>query len=735
MGTGLLVIDDDRGTPLCVGRGDLKSCGLGAVLVCRSEDEYVKKAVEWLSKCGKEGNLFLREKQDNKSDYYDPKRVPVTIEKAVDLILGGKLSIDLSQESAPSSLFVDRREAGILHIYDQLNESLSKRQPGYMVAFKAVVEHLSNEYGVVFNSVSKIGRDMYVIEGQLMCAVAGYGTSIESGTNVTVLIESKVRSQDKLYNSVVFRDWKNAKIMKNRMRGSKHHPDMFSRPFNLLNQCQSSLGMYMVHPSTRQIIVFSTFQHEETESFELMHSEVARNWYENGIIPHILAWKLQIPLHSLYHAHRNGIMIQKLDVSNMVWRNNGRGVKFLDLTLARLFAPIGGFPFARESGATNLTRRSSTHFFPNGFNPDGGGCMYRASGRYGKGKDPHFRFLTDSDLAIGERLAHQSGMGSGSCGRGEFTYFEEAEHARRDGAGPNEVLKREDCEREDAFQYARGMLRFFHGVRGDPAEWERQVLAATADGNAQKVLAFMLEGRRDDSPCLQPQAALRFAKLIAGGLRPGPDRASILDLLTHPAVTTPIFSPEDEARLASEGILFPGGLVDDVVSNLDWAGWVLPATAAQYEPAGAGENGCLGVGMKATAPVVQGGLVSFYVGTERKISDGTGVLDCRPTRYGVSVNSDQQKDKFIVDGAVGEKLTVDWLKTNQVTGPFMNAGDWSRGVRSNVRLDRHLAWKDPATGLVWMPMFALRPIAAGEFLRFKYDPTAGEGGAYRFNLG
>jgi hypothetical protein len=139
--------------------------------------------------------------------------------------------------------------------------------------------------------------------------------------------------------------------------------------------------------------------------------------------------------------------------------------------------------------------------------------------------------------------------------------------------------------------------------------------------------------------------------------------------------------------------------------------------------------------MKATAPVVQGGLVSFYVGTERKISDGTGVLDCRPTRYGVSVNSDQQKDKFIVDGAVGEKLTVDWLKTNQVTGPFMNAGDWSRGVRSNVRLDRHLAWKDPATGLVWMPMFALRPIAAGEFLRFKYDPTAGEGGAYRFNLG
>ncbi len=117
----------------------------------------------------------------------------------------------------------------------------------------------------------------------------------------------------------------------------------------------------------------------------------------------------------------------------------------------------------------------------------------------------------------------------------------------------------------------------------------------------------MLEGRRDQSPCLRQQAALRFAKLIAGGLRPGPDRASILYLLTHSAVTTPIFSPMDEARLVSEGILFPGGLVGDVVSNPEWAGWVLAVTTAQYEPAGAGENGCLGVGMKATSAVVEGG--------------------------------------------------------------------------------------------------------------------------------
>ena len=169
------------------------------------------------------------------------------------------------------------------------------------------------------------------------------------------------------------------------------------------------------------------------------------------------------------------------------------------------------------------------------------------------------------------------------------------------------------------------------------------------------------------------------------------------------------------------------------VSNHGWLDWVIPPTAAQYEPAGAGEHGDMGVGMKSLGAIAEGGLVSFYVGESRKESDGKGVLDDFPTRYGVSVNL--QHEKFIADAAVGEKLTLHWFKTHQVTGPFLNAGDGKGGVRSNVRLDRDHAWTDPATGLVWIPMFALRPIAAGEFLRWKYDPTADQGGAYNFNRG
>ncbi len=46
MGTGLLVIEADRETPLCVGCGDLKACDLCNALVSGSVAKYVVKGVE-----------------------------------------------------------------------------------------------------------------------------------------------------------------------------------------------------------------------------------------------------------------------------------------------------------------------------------------------------------------------------------------------------------------------------------------------------------------------------------------------------------------------------------------------------------------------------------------------------------------------------------------------------------------------------------------------------------------
>jgi hypothetical protein len=107
-------------------------------------------------------------------------------------------------------------------------------------------------------------------------------------------------------------------------------------------------------------------------------------------------------------------------------------------------------------------------------------------------------------------------------------------------------------------------------------------------------------------------------------------------------------------------------------------------------------------------------------------------MDTFPSRYGVSIRSTQQKEKFSIDGFAGRKLTLQWLIDHQATGAFMNAGDWQGGPASNVRLDRHNAWTDPATGIVWIPMYAISDIVAGDFLRWKYSPVEGEGGFYTF---
>jgi hypothetical protein len=183
-----------------------------------------------------------------------------------------------------------------------------------------------------------------------------------------------------------------------------------------------------------------------------------------------------------------------------------------------------------------------------------------------------------------------------------------------------------------------------------------------------------------------------------------------------------------------EGFAFPGGTVGQVYSDIkkEWQELYIPPTCLRQEPDGKGTGGCIGLGLQAVNAITVHAFVAFYCGTKRSPSDGVGPMDTFPSRYGVSVRSKKQSEKFSIDGFAGQKLTVEWLNKNQATGAFMNAGDWKGGPASNIRLDRHNTWTDPATGIVWIPMYAICNIAAGDFLRWEYKPEDGEGGIYSF---
>ena len=146
------------------------------------------------------------------------------------------------------------------------------------------------------------------------------------------------------------------------------------------------------------------------------------------------------------------------------------------------------------------------------------------------------------------------------------------------------------------------------------------------------------------------------------------------DLMTDLALTSPVFPPADEQDvLNGRGIAFPGGSAGSVYPGImsEWKCLHIPSTSLLLEPDGKG--GDIGLGNRAEEHIKDKSLAGFYCGRKRALYEGA--MDTPPSRYGVSVRSAQQREKFSIDGFMGPKLTIQWLKTHQVTCPFMNAGN------------------------------------------------------------
>jgi hypothetical protein len=480
----------------------------------------------------------------------------------------------------------------------------------------------------------------------------------------------------------------------------------------------------------------------------------AREWQQGGTVSHDLVLDCQEMFLSLWHFQANGGIIGDIKTQNIGLNANGQKV-FWDLGHGWCGPPKGGDKYGKRSGPTPLTRRTSTcHFAAEGAgsNPRGDANLFLASEKAKGG----FRCMTNKDLILGEMRSQHRGRGLGRLGNGTFTLYDaeaarmRAAEAKKDPDAPLDPKAEQD---EDVFQASRTALQIFHPVDweapGGPADWERRATAAAAD--PKRMLQFMLDGSpAADAKQQQPLALQRFADLFALALGPRRLRPGLIELMTQLALTVPVLPPEVEQAILCGGFAFSGGAAGHVYPGIKptWQAMVIPPTRLLLEPhckenvsqpsaspspsPSPGKGGHIGVGLQAVNAIGYRQFVAFYCGTKRAHSDGVGPMDTYPSRYGVSVRSGRQKDKFSIDGFVGRKLTLQWLKDHQATGAFMNAGDWEGGLASNVRLDRHSAWTDPATGIVWIPMYAICDIAAGEFLRWKYSPVDGEGGFYTF---
>jgi hypothetical protein len=749
------------------GSADVGLCGLGALLIATNAEDFVRKGQAWATQW-QSASAFLREQREKCVGCFNPDRVSKPLNKVFREVLWGEKTILLDE---PVPVYIDDQKTRWVGIFETIGEPRLGKVMFYKQGFERILDYLERE-GIKVQSVAGIGGSAYVLRAHLSREHRGM-------KNVVVKIDRKWRRVTKLHNSGVLRDAKNGRTMANRMRGSKGWSDLVPKPVWVLHGGTSFVG-HTEPNSSKHVILFSIFQDVERR-FEDTLAGHTTQWLEHATFSNDLVLCCQEMFLALWHAHRNGLLVGDIKAQNIGQNPHGKAV-FWDLGHSMCGPPKTGDAYGKPSGVIALSRRNTSHHFAtadheHGTNPRGDANLFRASGQ-GKRKIP-FLFLTARDLDLGDNLSRQRGRGLGRLGNGTFTNYdceaaeERAEAVKKD---PNASCDREREEGEDVFQAMRTILQVFNKVDWkNPEEWERRASAAAAD--PEQMLEFLKCGTRG-----MPQQSLalqRFADWFSIGLGPRP-RPKLIELMTHLALTSPALPPSvEQAIVRGEGFDFPGGTLGRVYPGIkaEWRELYIPPTRLQLERVepepdvedlgrtlGEGHLGGrtsrvepdvgdlertlkerhqgggtsretgrhLGAGLQAVDSMIPGQFVGFYCGTKRAHSDGVGAMDTFPSRYGVSIRSAQQKEKFSIDGFAGRKLTLQWLIDHQATGAFMNAGDWQGGPASNVRLERNKAWTDPATGIVWIPMYTICDIVAGDFLRWKYIPEDGEGGIYNF---
>ena len=342
-------------------------------------------------------------------------------------------------------------------------------------------------------------------------------------------------------------------------------------------------------------------------------------------------------------------------------------------------------------------------------------------------------FLSNNDLGRGLRLLHENGKGLACLGIGDGVFYDSSFKLGQ-SVEVKGLLTSPSARAHDTFSIGRLLLSMFCRKPEDweseeCQEWENEACNAAKEGKAG-ILRLMMSGFKRGVALQQQLAADRFADLIAQTLAEIPKRISMNKVVTHPANTRYILSPEHEAALKGvQGIPMTGGPVKSLKGNVrnfpceKIRESILPPVSFVIEEG-------KGISVKIHERVSLHALISLYAGAYSHT-----MAKSPPSRYTVSVGGcqfrhfrDKSITKFNCDAGPSPKLTFEWFLKNCVCGPFMNAAR----SECNCRLGRAEAWVDNE-GIVWMPMFATRDIEAGEFLWWSYDPTAGEGLKFNFS--
>ena len=476
-------------------------------------------------------------------------------------------------------------------------------------------------------------------------------------------------------------------------------------------------------------------------------SEVAMrhrvNWQRSMLLEDALRVELLQPMsRALFWLQHNGsitVVVRDLKPDNVRFREDGT-MAFVDLGSSVTFQAEGN-PSARQQ-YVSIIERQPTRIDSGAQQPRSG--LLQGLSKHGD------KIVSIPYSKIDAFCSRAGDRGLAVIGATTPAFRDDKlkQHESVGRLSHNRVLQRFDAKQgcwQDDFAFFRTLLHEMTRQPGeDIATWSNRAGEAAFEG-VDGIKRMLLAAGPGCKP-QQPQAFQRLADFLHSGLRPfnmyasNPERLSIVRTVTHIFLTTAILTPVQEHQFSSpNGLPFLSGCM-----HRFWPEGFLNSMAAavrskvessRFPDISYANQPGMGGGVLAKEDISGDAVLGVYVGVRVRNNVCGTVYDApeHPSRYNVT---GQGKIKILTQISPDTKFTCDaqptlkhdfqWCQLIGNSGPFMNA---SRSQKSaNCIVDRHSAWFDESTGLIWMLVWSKAGgIKKGEYCLWFYNYEAGAG--------
>ena len=479
-------------------------------------------------------------------------------------------------------------------------------------------------------------------------------------------------------------------------------------------------------------------------------SEVAKrhreNWQKSMLLEDSLRIQLVQPMsQALFWLRHNGyitVVVRDLKPDNVRFREDGT-MAIVDLGSSVTF-----------QADSNRSSRRFVSIIERQPTPIGSGALQKKSGLL-RGLSKHGDKIVSIPFSTMEAFFNRVGdrglavIGADTLGFKDETLKRSEKSGRSSRYRARQQFDANHGCWQDDYAYFRTLLHeLTRRNTEDIATWNTRANEAALEG-VEGIKRMLLTAGPGCNP-KQPQAFQRLVNFLYSGLRPFdvceskpdslPERLSIMGAVTHIFTTTAILTPVQEQQFSSpRGLPFysgrrpsiwPEGFLQSMPPGVRTKveHTTIPELSYAIQPK-------MGGGVLALEDVPGDAVLGVYCGHRVRNNVCGTVYDAPeyPSRYKVTGQGDikilkqiSPDTKFTCDAQNTLDRDVQWCQVCGNSGPFMNAATSQK--LANCIVDRHSAWFDESTGLIWMLVWSKAAgIKKGEYCLWFYNYKAGAG--------